>query len=59
MPVVIFHGDQDEVIKHHASMQLKDLLKPVDTLIILKGQGHGGMSDNPEYRAALSMILNR
>ena len=59
MPVVIFHGDRDEVIKYSASMQLKELLKPADTLIILKGQRHGGMSDNPEYRAALSMILSR
>jgi len=58
MPVLIFHGDRDEVIRHNASMQLKELLKPADTLIILKGQGHNGMSDNPEYLAALSRFLN-
>jgi alpha-beta hydrolase superfamily lysophospholipase len=59
MPVAIFHGDRDEVIGYGASLRLKPLLKPADTLIILKGQAHNGMSDNPEYRKAMKRLLER
>jgi pimeloyl-ACP methyl ester carboxylesterase len=57
MPVVIFHGDQDEVIYYGSSLKLKDEFKMVDTLITLKGQGHNGITDNPEYIAAIQTIL--
>jgi uncharacterized protein len=59
MPVVIFHGDMDEVIDYNASVRLKKLFKETDTLITLKGQGHNGMSDNPAYLAELQKILQR
>lgn len=59
MPVVIFHGDLDEVIYYGSSLKLKDELKPGDTLITLKGQGHNGMTDNPDYVSALASILKR
>jgi len=57
MPVVIFHGDSDEVIDYHSSKKLEAEFKDRDTLITLKGQGHNGMSDNPHYQAALKILL--
>jgi uncharacterized protein len=57
MPVVIFHGNKDEVIYYGSSLKLKELSKPADTLITLEGQGHNGISDNPAYLSALQKIL--
>ena len=57
MPVTIFHGDQDEVIYYGSSLKLKAVMKIADTLITLKGQGHNGMTDNPEYIATIQTIL--
>ena len=59
MPVVIFHGDQDEVIYYGSSIKLKALFKPSDTLITLHGQGHNGMSDNTAYISELKKVLNK
>lgn len=56
-PVIIFHGDQDEVIYVGSSYKLKDLFKPEDRLIILEGQGHNGINDNPVYLETLKGIL--
>jgi pimeloyl-ACP methyl ester carboxylesterase len=58
MPIVIFHGDQDEVIYYNSSVKLKEFLKRTDTLITLHGQGHNGITDNPQYIDAISKILN-
>jgi uncharacterized protein len=58
MPVVIFHGDKDEVIYYESSLKLKKLFKPADTLITLTGQGHNGMSDNPQYLIEIRKVLN-
>jgi pimeloyl-ACP methyl ester carboxylesterase len=57
MPIVIFHGDQDEVIPYVQSLKLKELLKPGDTLSILKGVGHNGITDEHAYLAAIETIL--
>lgn len=57
MPVVIFHGDEDEVIYYGSSLKLKKLFKPGDKLITLEGQDHNGMTDNPEYKIELKKIL--
>lgn len=56
-PVVLFHGDQDEVIYYGSSLKLKALLKPADQLIILPGATHNGMTDNPVYRHELAKLL--
>lgn len=56
-PIVIFHGDKDEVIDYNASVKLKELMKPTDKLITLPGQTHNGMGKNPEYLQALEEIL--
>jgi uncharacterized protein len=57
MPVVIFHGDRDQVIGYSSALKLKKLFKSADTLITLKGQGHNGMTDNPDYIDAIGKLL--
>jgi hypothetical protein len=57
MPVVLFHGDQDEVIYYGSSLKLSSAFKKGDTLITLAGQGHNGMTENPAYKIALQKIL--
>jgi pimeloyl-ACP methyl ester carboxylesterase len=56
-PVVLFHGDLDEIIYHGSSEKLKAHLKPTDKVIVLKGQGHNGMNENPNYQQALAKVL--
>ena len=57
MPVIIFHGNQDEVIYYNSSVKLKGLMKKSDSLITLIGQRHNGMTENIEYRTAVQEIL--
>ncbi|MCO6497055.1 MAG: alpha/beta fold hydrolase [Chitinophagaceae bacterium] len=57
VPIIIFHGDRDEVIYYKSSEKLISELKPTDKLITLKGQGHNGITDNPYYLAALTDLL--
>lgn len=59
MPVVIFHGDRDEIIYYGSSLKLKNAMKPVDTLITLHGHGHNGITDHPEYVRAISKLLSQ
>lgn len=57
MPIVIFHGKQDEIIYYNSSVKLKELMKKTDTLITLDGSGHNGMSSHPQYLYELKKIL--
>ena len=57
VPIVIFHGNRDTVIPYESSHKIKDLIKDSDTLIILNGQGHNGMSNNMKYLTELKKIL--
>jgi len=59
MPVIIFHGDQDEVIYYGSSLKLKEQFKPYDTLITLRGQSHNGITDNEEYKTEIKKILEK
>ena len=59
MPVVIFHGDRDEVIYYGSSLRLKELFKKQDTLITLPGQTHNGITDNIDYKRELQRILSQ
>lgn len=59
MPVTIFHGDSDEVIYYGSAVKLKSLMKQSDTLITLYGEGHNGMSYNPQYLSELKKILEK
>lgn len=56
-PIVLFHGDRDEVIGHDATLRLKALLKPADKLVLLPGAGHNGMTDNVRYQQEILKIL--
>lgn len=58
MPVTIFHGDKDEVIYYGSSVKLKQSFKQQDTLITLYGQGHNGITENPEYKTQIKRILD-
>jgi alpha-beta hydrolase superfamily lysophospholipase len=57
MPVILFHGEEDEVIYYNSSIKLKGIMKETDTLITLKGHGHNGITDNPEYIRMIENIL--
>jgi hypothetical protein len=57
MPVVILHGDEDEVIYYGSSLKLSKHFKEGDRLITLKGQTHNGMSDHPDYKTEIVKIL--
>jgi hypothetical protein len=59
MPIVIFHGYQDEVIYYGSSLKLKEQFDEKITLITLNGQGHNGMTDNPKYKMAIKEILTQ
>ena len=58
MPVVIFHGDQDETIYYGSALKLEEEFKTGDKLITLTGQVHNGITDNPHYRIELRRILS-
>jgi len=57
-PVYIFHGNFDNVINYHASLDLERLFKPGDKLIILDRRGHNGFTDNPAYLTELNKMLD-
>ncbi|RCH56582.1 alpha/beta hydrolase [Mucilaginibacter hurinus] len=57
-PVHIFHGDEDVVIEHAASIKLQKHFKKGDQLVILEGQGHNNIQNNKVYLSKLSAILN-
>lgn len=57
VPVVIFHGDADEVVYYGSSLKLQNKLKKGDTLITLIGQKHNGITYNPDYIRELSRFL--
>jgi uncharacterized protein len=59
MPIVIFHGNQDEVIYYESSLKLKKEFKKQDTLITLIGQGHNGITENEDYKLGIKTILER
>lgn len=56
-PIVLFHGDRDAVIYPHSSEKLLKVLKPGTRLITLKGQGHNGMTENPNYLQEIKSLL--
>ena len=59
MPIVIFHGDQDQVIYYGSSLKLKEEFGKQVRLITLRGQGHNGMTENPQYQMELERMLAR
>jgi len=57
LPVIIFHGDDDQLIPYECSLKLQEQLDDDDLLITLKGQGHNGISTNAEYVRSINEIL--
>ena len=57
MPIVLFHGNEDEVIPYSQSIKLKPLLKKSDKLIIFNRQGHNGMTFREDYVEAIGEVL--
>jgi alpha-beta hydrolase superfamily lysophospholipase len=56
-PIIIFHGNKDEVIYVGSSYKLKELFKKGDNLIILDGQQHNGINENGVFQKELKEIL--
>lgn len=59
MPVVVLHGDKDEVVYYGSSLKLQENFKPEDTLITLHGLGHNNFLVTPQYRNEIQKILER
>jgi len=57
LPVIIFHGDEDELIPYECSLKLQELFDGNDILITLKGQNHHQISKNEDYIEAINEIL--
>lgn len=57
LPLVIFHGNQDNTISHQHSLKLEKEFTSNAKLIILEGQAHNGITDNPIYQQQLAKIL--
>lgn len=56
-PIVIFHGDRDEIVKYKWSLKLKEEFKDKIQLITLHGEVHNGITDNIDYRMELENVL--
>jgi pimeloyl-ACP methyl ester carboxylesterase len=57
MPVLIFHGDADEEVYYGSSLKLKEHFKPEDRLIILEGEKHRTVTENPIYQQELKKLF--
>ena len=56
-PVVIYHGEEDNLIYPGSSQKLAELFKPGDELVLLHQQGHNGITDNLQYQQHLRGLL--
>lgn len=59
VPVVVIHGDEDEVIYYGSSLKLQKKFKPTDTLITLHGYGHNDFLTSENYRNKIREILKK
>ena len=57
MPVVIFHGTNDDIIPYAVAKRLKQSLKPADEFITIEKGKHNNLSDFPLYRQKLDSLL--
>jgi alpha-beta hydrolase superfamily lysophospholipase len=58
-PVILFHGDQDEVIDVSGSYRLKEKCKEGDRLIIIQGGHHNDLAFFEAYHTGLKEVLDR
>lgn len=58
-PVVILHGNEDEIIYYGSSLKLQEEFKHGDALIPLEGFGHNDFLTSQRYRREIEEILKR
>lgn len=56
-PVLLVHGDQDEVLPFDCSVALSKLLDKDDCFLAIKGQGHNGFEENEIFKSAVSQFF--
>ncbi|HSP11581.1 MAG TPA: alpha/beta fold hydrolase [Salegentibacter sp.] len=59
MPVVVLHGDKDEIVYYGSSLKIQKHFKAEDSLITLKGLGHNNFLDTQIYKTEIRKILGR
>lgn len=57
LPIIMFHGDKDNLIPPDHSLRLKKL-NPKIELHILKGYGHNNITESPKLIAEMNEILD-
>lgn len=57
-PVLLFHGDADEVIPFESSILLSKLLKKGDAFVAIKSQGHDDFEKNKLFESKIFSFLN-
>ncbi|TFZ02362.1 alpha/beta fold hydrolase [Ramlibacter henchirensis] len=55
-PVMLVHGDRDELIGHHHSEALRKVL-PQCQLLLVEGAGHGDVHEHPSFRQGIASAL--
>lgn len=59
MPVIIYHGKEDELLKYDNSEELLQVMDSnKDQLITLAGQKHNGITNNSQYRNDIRFLLD-
>jgi pimeloyl-ACP methyl ester carboxylesterase len=56
VPILIFHGRNDDAVPLNDAFKLKQYLKPGDHLTILEGDGHGDFATNDQYIKELGIV---
>lgn len=59
MPVVVLHGDKDEIVYYGSALKIQQHFKPADTLITLEGLGHNNFLGTGQYRKEILKVLKR
>jgi hypothetical protein len=57
MPVIIFHGTNDDIIPYSVTKKLKQSLKTNDEFITIEKGNHNNLSDFPLYQHKLDSLL--
>ena len=58
-PVVVLHGDEDEIIYYGSSLKLKQQFKSGDTLITLNGFKHNNFLTSNKYKKEIEQVLRK
>lgn len=59
VPVVVIHGEEDEVIYYGSSLKLEEKFKPGDTLITLDKYGHNDFLTSERYKIEMEKVLDK